>query len=463
MKIRTLVCLFSILIFSIGLTQLANGDELTKGQWVRYAPILNINVDPSLELLIQDLIPIAQGSSLVKVLENIEWMELKVDNIQGNEVTLSKTINQNGNIQQSEPITIKIQNEKPSFVISTNVNLGHTLETPDGFAPITLVGIKNLDSYIGICFVNPDLCEEKNVETLRFHSFRETSQNNVELLTEIEYVYEKSTGILLRQYIILDVCTSDYSECGLVEMGLEVIDFSIDGPKIIGKIDPGSPSKQEIVKRLSEFLVKTQDSRFLITDGQESISGPIKTTYDIIRMKDNSWLGTLIIYGDEEVTSVTATTTYDMNKRTVDDASDILQLIRIRLVPGCCGGIENHNMMFLNYFDDKQHSTSKTFENIELSLSWRHNDGSSATGFFGQEIQYLLHEPSQSQAQPQEESMVNQDQPQKTIESSPAVQESNDSDSWGLVFMGFFFVVVIPIVIIVLVVWKIKRWRAGQT
>lgn len=279
---------------------------------------------------------------------------------------------------------------------------------------------------------------------------------------------DKQTGVRLYSSLIMDLGN------GPLVITEELIDTNIFDVQTIMKETNSNiknddateiPSKSEILTRLSDLFNRSPDSRFLLSNEEISDAGEsIKTSYEIIRVKDNSLLGYLDIYGDKKVTKIEASTSYNIGKRTFDDASDILQIIRLRLIPDCCGGMINHYTMFLEHNEEEFYSLKNTIGNIEISLGWLTVDKTFGTGIFSQEITYSTNVNSgiaRSELDGIQSPKLTEQSTQTDSTRLEDIQEDETSD-WIYLSIAAFVLVGIPLIIIVLIIWKIKKWRESK-
>jgi len=145
--------------------------------------------------------------------------------------------------------------------------------------------------------------------------------------------------------------------------------------------------RDEIIEKLSYLFVKDPNDRYLLTD-MIVTDDKTKTSFIIINERDRSELGTLILYGDDKISSVITATTFT-GLEEMNDADDIHIYIRNDLVPGCCFGLPTHSTMLMDNIDGDNAHAEKTFDNVKIELSWIETNSAFRMGVFTQKITFL--------------------------------------------------------------------------
>lgn len=432
-------------------------NSLVDGQWVKYQVYFGLNDGDLFSQEQIDAIMAPWRENFKEVYgatpEELDEYEIAINILPDGSIkaTASSTLKNGQKIPASLPKDLLTGNSIP-FSISTKTKLGDSMQNPTGFGNLKVEGIKNSKDFESYS-MDDRLYIEENVEVYQLTSSRFGKQNSYDEESYAHYIYDTSTGILLAQ--IVGFSLNDYRsfEYFAADYGLNAVEISKDIPILTD--DKGKKTKNEITKSLSDLFIKTSDDRFWITGETVSIYGePGKTTYDIIRVKDNSELGILIIYGDEEVSKVTATTFYSLDKRNLDDANDILIIIRQQLVPNCCYPLPTHSRMMSEHFDEGIYGTQENFDGVEVSIGWRH-DNAFGIGFFSQDIVFsedigLDKSLTESMEEPSEGS--------KSVTSLSTNEFEQETEANpAFIAVGVFVVLGIPIIIIALIIWKIKK------
>jgi len=440
---------------------------VSEGQWVKYRIVFENDFGFTPESLKN--IPGVFGEIGIQNIDQTEWLKITVSKISGNEVTFDSIVQfKDGSTQVLEKKTQKYEDrlQMPMEAAPINIKLGEKFETPVGMKSFQFIGTQNLEDYPEFCLLS-DLCKRKNAETMIIQSFTEGGTSNLDVTILANMIYEKTTGILLEQSVRMDVFDKKNSDYKHVLYSLEAIDFSTETIKTVDRYGTNYPTKYEVVNKLNDFMVKGVDKRYWITNEEiEYNKGQMITTFDILRPDDNYKIGAVIIKGDEKVTSVYSQSLFDSSDRNApspDTANDILQLIRLRLVPDCCGDMDNHNALWIDNGGKGTPSISKRFGNMDLELSMYTDPSLFTGGLFMQQITYDFSGKTKSTAsttkpvEVKSETITEKVQKTETIPS----QESELPD-WAKAILGFLVLIGILAIIIGPIAWKIKQKKSKE-
>jgi len=151
------------------------------------------------------------------------------------------------------PVKQKLQRTATNF-LPINTKVGEKFQVSGNVKPIVYLENKKLEDYVQYCGYISNLCETKNVETAFLQTYTESGNDNVGVIIIGDYIFERSTGILLEQIFSIDVWDKNNFDSKYIEFALETIDFPItpqlgttketSTPKIVPE-----PTKESVIQK----------------------------------------------------------------------------------------------------------------------------------------------------------------------------------------------------------------------
>ena len=388
-------------------------DNLKVGQWVKYRPSFSFGGDGSLEKAAESLADSfkkqIQESSGFDI-DSAVWVKYTVSNISGTIVTFDRSVKLASDpetkdefLSQSfeetlelrdgidEDILSKISERKleprqfdlsefhPAsfFVMPTNLEFGSKFEGGSLIGDIIFSSISD------------DISYERKVNVFSANKIftEDIRQGVVENTREYDvfayYHFDRHTGVLLDRVIDIDVLNlNTYERVWIVYEISSLHDSSIlKSPDVDRSIN----DKNEILERLSHFFVESVNSEFLFTNGVDSIGTPKRTTFDIVRVSDGYEFGSLILYGDEKISSIRTTTLVGGDVKFMQSDRVHGQILQI-LDPGCESRVPDHVDLYLENTDKGSAFVETVCDEISVSVSWAEVDDVFDMSIFAQEI-----------------------------------------------------------------------------
>jgi len=476
---------------------------LEVGQWIKYSISVKADGDDSLknyletekQTMINDLSK-NSGFDIDKAI----WIKYTVADISGTVITFDRTVKlattpeiKNEFKTQSflkildsknkiDPDILANVSEKKLKSKETDLTEFHPVTS---FAmPINLEFGSKFDSNVGeVTFLSiEDDPFNPGVKENRFAAHKIITQtvrngvieNDIEFDVIADSWYDKQSGILDARELDIQVTNKNTYESGWITQTVSAIERSND-LKSNETVKPIN-DRNEILERLSYLFVATDDSRYLITNAVDSIGEPKKTTFDIINTRDGSELGALILYGNDKISSVRSSTVWT-GAQEIDTADDIHIMIRQSLVPDCCGGLPTHSTMFWDNPDGEHGEEQVTIDDVKVEIAWAETEPTYNIGIFSQEITFPDTKISQQDSvnlnnipmqlgdfsEPQDSEVkrdsTEQDNDPRLLDGYSEIEEPID---YGIIGIGLFIFIGIPVIIIALVIWKIKRWKSKR-
>jgi len=307
---------------------------LSVGQWVKYSVSVQVGGDNDVKKLLEPLKrfttkQISESSGFN--IDNAIWLKYTVTDISGTVVTFDRSVKLATNSEIKDEYILqlllgtlspenKIDEEilsniyekkleskqidltefKPgtSFVMPTNLEFGSKFEGDATSGEITFSEIAEI------------LGTKVNMFTGHKVTSISSRDGPIEVTTKFDkassFYYNKQSGMLDTYLVDTEVTDTNTYGLGWITIQVNAIEYSenLKSTNISKPIN----DKDEILEKLSYFFVDSADSEFLFTNGVVSIGEPKRTTFDIIRVSDGYELGSLILYGDDEISLIRSST-----------------------------------------------------------------------------------------------------------------------------------------------------------
>ena len=426
-------------------------DNLKVGQWVKYRPSVSLGGDDSLKKIAG---PIAD--SLKKQfqeasgfdIDSVVWVKYTVSDISGTIVTFDRSAKlasdpetRNEFLSQSfeeafesrdgidedilskiserelEPVQFDLSEFHPAsfFAMPTNLEFGSKFEWESIIGDITFSSISD------------DILYERKVNVFSANKIftqdirQEVVENTIEFDVFTYYHFDRHTGVLLDRVIDIDILNLNTYERAWI--GYEISSMYDSGLPKPSDVDKPINDKNEILERLSYFFVESANSEFLFTNGVDSVGSPKKTAFDIIRVSDGYELGSLILYGDEEISSIRTATLVGGDVKFMQSDRVHGQILQI-LDPGCERLVPDHVDLYLENTGKGSAFVETACDEISVSVSWAEVDDAFGMSIFAQEIVF-----DKNTKMIQENASIEQDVP--IAQGVPVEQNEQISDDKG--------------------------------
>ncbi len=323
-------------------------------------------------------------------IDKLIWIKYTVIDISGTVVTFDRTVklasSERGEFEKKlEPVQFDLAEFEPMmfFVMPTDLIFGSMFAGTPAYGEITFASID--DTFRTGIKENVFVANKINTQIYR----DKVVENTIEIDTLFTAYYYRQSGLLNSKTIDMNLTNLNTYNTGWVTIEIASIFDSSEYKdlKTTNKLKSIN-DRDDILERLSYLFVESLDSRYLITNGVESIGEPKKTTFEIINIKDESVLGALILYGNEEISRIISSTVYTGLRQT-DTADDIHNHIRQALVPKCCDGLPTHSILLRDSRDADQAQAEVTIDDVKIRLNWIETDSAYKIGIFSQEITFL--------------------------------------------------------------------------
>jgi len=264
-----------------------------------------------------------------------------------------------------------------SFAMPTNLEFGSKFTGTPAYGEITFASIEDIFR----TGTKENLFTANKINTQTFRDG--VVESTIETDTLYDVYYDRQTGLLNSRSTYFDFTNMNTYDTGWITIEMAKIDRS-DNLKSTSGLKPIN-DKKDILERLSYLFVESANSRYLLANMVESIGEPKKTTFDIISARDGSGLGSLVLHGDDMVSSVVSSTVFS-GIRNMNEADDIHIFIRNDLVPDCCYPLKTHSILLMDNIDEGHAQAEAMFDNVKVELGWVETDSVYQTEVFVQEI-----------------------------------------------------------------------------
>ena len=418
--------------------------ELSVGQWVKYTFSIQVGGDDAMikdmegvKRLMADQISEISGYDI----DSAIWVKYTVADISGSVVTFDRSVKLAANSEirdefmhqtflqiispenkidaeileniyekklESKPFDLAEFDPVTFYAMPTNLEFGSKFDGGSTYGEITFSSISDT-------FETGTKNNHFTAHKIILQKFREGVEViTVEVDTLFDVYYDKQSGLLRTRSIDTEFTKLNSRDSGWITHEISILERS-DDLKSTSVIQPIN-NRNEILESLSYLFVESADSEFLFTNEIESIGEPKRTTFDIIRVSDGYELGSLILYGDDEISLIRSSTLVGGAVK-LFESDRVHGLIVLSLEPSCEIFVPDHVDLLLDNTDEGSAFVETACNDINVSRSWTETDAGLKMGVFVQEITFLG------------ESTVGQNDVTKQIQDISSTEQSSEDIS----------------------------------
>ena len=420
--------------------------NLKKGQWAKYLVDFYFFASNSeLEQQHRQMLDesISQYDEFDIKLEDLEWIEIRVLEVDNNEIVYSKlAYTKDKGITNMGTYTATNDSQIRSIAIPKNIKIHDEFFAPEPFAPLYVTSSSSSSE--------DPLYQTRDLPNFEFFELESENEINVEGNRLEPYAYqkfEKSTGILVESEVGISMITEN-GETVDVYLGYYLESLSEEHLDTKSTIDFNSLNISDIEMKFSDISKKNKHSKFFL--GEHWITkrdGIVVNNYEVYWSENNTYVGKILVGGDSKVTDIAIMTIFDpSNPIMLDVANDFILEMQLRLIPDSM--TESPSILWISNPDEIQ-SISKIVGDRKIGVHSNPNFLDDGNNMFVLTIDYTGNHTELSPFE--SEASI---QPSKST--SPNVSENDTEYGPEIIAFTLFLFVGLPALIIFVVIWKIR-------